>query len=296
MGDFLLVKIMEKYYVAAISGIRYFGSVRVQQLVKFFGDAKMAWTAEKSDLEKVGLPDVALINFLEFRADNPDAPQELFNYCNEKKVGLCSIYDEDYPPNLKEIPTPPPVFYYYGRLQPLAEKIAMVGSRECTDYGQRAALEISEELAAKGVTVVSGAAQGIDTYSHMGAMKKGRTIAVLGFGIDYAFLLSNGKLIQEIAENGVVMSEFKPDQSPTKYSFPARNRIIAGLSRGIIVVEAAEHSGANIACKYAAESKRDIFAVPGSIYSDKSVSCNNLIRGSATLIRSAADVLDFYHW
>ena len=287
---------MEKYYVAAISGIRYFGSVRVQQLIKFFGNAKSAWTAEKSELEQAGLPDVALMSFLDFRANNPDAPQKLIDYCNEKNIGLCSIYDDDYPPLLREIPTPPPVFYYYGKLQPLAERIAMVGSRECTDYGQRAALEISAELAAKGITIVSGAAQGIDTFSHMGAMKNGRTVAVLGFGIDYAFLLSNGKLIQEIAENGLVMSEFKPDQSPNRYTFPARNRIIAGLSRGIIVVEAAQHSGANIVCKYAAESKRHIFAVPGSIFSDKSVSCNNLIRGDATLIRTAADVLDFYHW
>ena len=288
---------LEKYYVAAIYGAPHLGSARVQKLVEFFGDAQTVWTAEKADLEKAGLPDVALINFLEFRANNPDAPEKLINYCDEKKVGLCSIYDEDYPPILKEIPTSPPVFYYYGKLEPFAERIAMVGTRENTEYGKKVAMEIAENLAAAGITIVSGAARGIDTFAHTGAMKRGRTVAVLGCGIAYAFANStNEKMIREIAEHGVVMTDFNPSQKPSRETFPPRNRIIAGLSRGVIVVEAGERSGADITCGYAGDYGRDVFAVPGSIYWSKSIGCNRVIRDGAILIRDASDILEFYNW
>ena len=287
---------MEKYYIAAICGAQQIGSARLKKLIDFFGNAKEIWNAEYGELEKAGLPNKALASFIDFRGKNPNAPEKLIDYCIETGVKLCSIVDEDYPPILKEIQLPPPVFYYYGQLQPFAERIAMVGTRDNTFYGQRVAMEVAEGLAAAGITIVSGAARGIDTYSHIGAMKCGRTVAVLGCGIAYAFLGSRGEIIRQIAENGVVMTNYNPSQRAGTETFPARNRIIAGLSRGVIMVEAGEKSGTNITCGYAGDYGRDVFALPGSIYSEKSVGCHNLIRDGAILIRSADDVLDFYNW
>lgn len=291
-----MLSTLEKYYVAAICGAPNLGSARVKKLVEKFGDAQSVWTAESGEIEKSGLQQKALESFLDFRANNPDAPAKLIDYCNKKNIKLCSIYDEDYPPMLKEIQNPPAVFYYYGTLEPLAERIAIVGTRENTSYGQKNAMEIAEELAAEGITIVSGAAKGIDTFSHMGAMERGRTVAVLGCGIEYAFKVPNHKLIREIAEKGVVLTDFKPSQAPTKETFPPRNRIIAGLSRGVIVIEAGKRSGADITCGYAGDFGRDVFAVPGSIHWEKSIGCHRLIRDGAILVRSAADILEFYHW
>ncbi len=289
---------MEKYYIAAICGAQQIGSARVQKLLKIFGNAKEIWTAERGELEKAGLPSKALESFIDFRSKNPKAPEKLIDYCIETGVKLCSFADDDYPPILKEIQLPPPVFYYYGQLQTFAERIAMVGTRSNTPYGQRIAMEIAEGLAAAGITIVSGAARGIDTYSHIGAMKYGRTVAVLGCGIAYAFIGTREKVIRQIAENGVVMTDFNPSQRAGAETFPARNRIIAGLSRGVIMVEAGKKSGANITCSYAGDYGRDVFAVPGNVDSPKSIGCNELIRdsGGGTLIRSANDILDFYNW
>ena len=287
---------MEKYYVAVVSAARHLGSVRVQKLIEIFGSAKSVWMSSRDDLEQAGLPANALQSFLDFRAENPNAPDKLMDYCAEKNIGVCSIYDEDYPPILKEIQMPPPAFYYYGTLEPFAKRIAMVGTRENTSYGRKMATEISEDLAAFGITIVSGAARGIDTISHKGALRYGRTVAVLGCGINFAFTANNRNFIEEIAENGVVMTDFNPGQKPSKETFPPRNRIIAGLSRGVIVVEAGQKSGALITCGYAGDYGRDVFAVPGNVDLDKSEGCNNLIRDGAILIRSAADVLEFYNW
>lgn len=285
---------MQKYYIAAICSAKNLGYARLQKLLNFFEDAESAWKADNAELQQAGLPDNALKSFLEFRLKNPNAPTQLMEYCQKKNIGVCSIVDENYPITLKEISTPPPVFYYYGKIKTFAERIAMVGARDNTDYGKRVALEISKKLAKAGISIVSGAAKGIDTFSHAGAMKNGRTVAVLGYGIDYAFTPQHKKFIRSIAENGVAISDFNPFQPPTAGTFPARNRIIAGLSRGVIVVEAGEKSGSDIACTYAKKYGRDIFAVPGNIDSEKSIGCNRLIRDGAILIRSADDVLKFY--
>ena len=286
---------MEKYYIAVISAVKGLGSARVRKLIKFFGSAKDVWTAEQGDIGKAGLPKDVLNAFLEFRQKNPHAVEKLIDYCAAEKIKICSIVDDDYPPILKEIKTPPAVFYYYGTLEPFANRIGMVGTRNNTEYGKKVAYEIAEELSAAEFTIVSGAARGIDSYSHKGAMKYGRTVAVLGCGIAYAFLKGNVNLIREIAENGVVMTDYKPGQVPTADTFPARNRIIAGLSRGVIVVEAGRKSGALITCGYAGDYGRDVFAVPGNIYSDKSVGCHELIRDGVILIKNAGDVLEYYN-
>ena len=286
---------MEKYYMAAMGGAEGMGNRSIEILVKYFGSAKAAWKADVADLMESGVRKNSLGAFVTWRKAHPDAPEKLISYCDRQKINLCCINDEDYPPVLKEISSPPMFFYYRGKLEPLAERIGIVGTRKNTSYGQSVALELGEELAAAGLTIVSGAARGIDTFAHRGALKSGRTVAVLGSGINYIFPRENKKLYEEIAERGVILSEFPPQMIPNQGTFPQRNRIIAGLCRGVIVVEAGEKSGALLTSDLALDYNRDVFAIPGKIYSEKSIGCNNLIKAGATLIKNAQDVLDEYN-
>ncbi len=281
--------------MAAMGGADGLGNKSIEQLVKFFGSAKAAWFADSADLWKSGVRKNSLEAFIAWRKKFPDAPENLISYCERQKIKLCSFFEEDYPPLLKEIHSPPMFFYYRGNLETLAERIGIVGTRENTSYGQSVSLELGEELAAAGLTVVSGAARGIDTFAHRGALKTGRTVAVLGCGINIIFPRENKKLLEQIAERGVVMSEFPPQMIPNQGTFPQRNRIIAGLSRGVIVVEAGEKSGALITTTFAGDYGRDVFVIPGDIYAEKSRGCNELIRDGATLIKSASDVLNEYN-
>lgn len=286
---------MEKYFMAAMGGAEGLGGRSIAQLVKFFGSAKAAWSAETVDLIKSGVRKKPLDAFLDFRREHPEAPEKLVGYCERHKIKICSIFEEDYPPILKEIDAPPIIFYYRGELQPHAQRIGIVGTRNNSPYGQSVALELGEELAAAGLTVVSGAARGIDSFAHRGALKTGRTVAVLGSGINYIFPKENRKLFEQIAERGAVISEFPPQMKPNQGTFPARNRIIAGLCRGVIVVEAGRKSGALITSGYAGEYGRDVFAIPGKIHEEMSEGCHELIRDGATLIKSAQDVLNEYN-
>ena len=285
---------MEKYYMAAMGGAEGFGNKSIAHLVKVFGSAKAAWSAPVDELIASGVRKNSIGAFITFRQGHPDAPDKLVGYCERQKIKLCCINDEDYPPILKEIDTPPMFFYYRGTLQPNAFRIGIVGSRHNTPYGQNVALELGEQLAAAGLTVVSGAARGIDSFAHRGALKAGRTVAVLGCGINYIFPRENKKLFEEIAERGVVLSEFPPNLKPNAGTFPTRNRIIAGLSKGVVVVEADFKSGALITSTYAGDYGRDVFAVPGQVYAKMSRGCNELIRDGATLIKSAQDILNEY--
>lgn len=281
--------------MAAISAANLIGSMRTVAIVNFFGSAKTAWLADDKEFEDISMPQSALKSFLEFRKKNPDTPEQLAEYLDRKNFGLCCITDEIYPPALKKIPTPPAVLYYCGELQPFAERISIVGTRHNTDYGRQVALEFSRELAAAGATIVSGAAKGIDTFAHIGAMKAGRTVAVLGGGINFYYKNGNKKFFEEIAEKGLVISEFNPNLPPNTGTFPARNKIIAGLSRGVIAVEGDIDSGAFITLGYAKDFNRDVFAVPGNIFSHRSRGCNTWIaNGDAILLSSAQYILDRY--
>ena len=285
---------MEKYYMAAMGGAEGFGNKSISHLVKVFGSAKAAWSAPVEELIASGVRKNSIGAFITFRQGHPDAPEKLVGYCERQKIKLCCINDEDYPPILKEIDTPPMFFYYRGTLQPDAFRIGIVGSRHNTAYGQNVALELGEQLAAAGLTVVSGAARGIDSFAHRGALKAGRTVAVLGCGINYIFPRENKKLFEEIAERGVILSEFPPNLKPNAGTFPTRNRIIAGLSKGVVVVEADFKSGALITSTYAGDYGRDVFAVPGQVYAKMSRGCNELIRDGAILIKSSQDILNEY--
>ena len=286
---------VEKYFLAAMGGAIGLGNKSIAHLVKVFGNAQTVWSADVKDLLGSGVRRNALEAFIEFRRQHPDAPKRLVDYCERHKIKLCSIFDDDYPPILKEIDTPPMFFYYRGQLEPHAQRIAIVGTRDNTPYGQSVALELGRDLAAAGLTVVSGAARGIDTFAHRGALLTGRTVAVLGSGISIVPSHEKRKLFEQIVERGVVFSEFPPDLRPNAGTFPPRNRIIAGLCKGVIVVEAGKRSGALITSTFACEYGRDVFAIPGQVYADSSFGCNELIRDDATLIKSAQDVLDEYN-
>ncbi|MBE8951263.1 MAG: DNA-protecting protein DprA [Quinella sp. 3Q1] len=286
---------MDKYYMAAMGGAEGLGNKSIARLVKFFGSAKAAWFAEAGELFQTSVKKSRLGALIEFRVKYPNAPENLVRYCERHKFGLCSIADEDYPPLLKEIDSPPMFFYYRGKLQPHVQRIGIVGSRHNTPYGQNVALELGEQLAAAGLTVVSGAARGIDSFAHRGALKTGRTVAVLGCGIEIAFRGKKEKFFEQIAERGVVLSEFPPQFPPSAGTFPPRNRIIAGLCKGVIIVEAGQRSGALITSTYAGNYGRDVFAIPGQIYAEMSRGCNELIRDGATLIKNAQDVLNEYN-
>ena len=280
--------------MAAMGGADGFGNKSIEKLINFCGSAKAAWSSDIDDIVHAGIQSRHLEAFVAFRGKHPNAPENLVKYCERHEFNLCSINDEDYPPILKEIDSPPMFFYYRGKLQPHVQRIGIVGSRHNTPYGQNVALQLAEELAAAGLTVVSGAARGIDTFAHRGALKSGRTVAVLGCGIDIAFRSGKRKFLEEIAETGVVLSEFPPQLPPNTGTFPTRNRIIAGLSLGIVVVEADFKSGALITSTYAGDYGRDVFAVPGQVYAQMSRGCNELIRDGATLIKSAQDILNEY--
>jgi DNA processing protein len=204
--------------------------------------------------------------------------------------------EENYPEVLREIYAPPVLLYYTGTLEPDARRVAMVGARRFSGYGQAAALEFGEKLAAAGLTVVSGAARGIDTFSHLGALKGGRTVAVLGCGVDIAYPSENRKLLYDIADSGgAVISEYEPGTRPLPAYFPARNRIISGLAEGTLVLEAAARSGSLITAEMALSSGRDVYAVPGSIYSPGCAGCNHLIQQGAKLVTEPKDVLEEFN-
>ena len=206
-----------------------------------------------------------------------------------------TIEDKNYPQLLKKIKNPPKKLYYLGEIFPKENCFAIVGTRRCSNYGKEIAYKIASELAQENLTIVSGFAPGIDTIAHKAAIEKGkRTIAVLGTGLDrkYIYPKSNLKLIDKILENGgAIISEFEPKTPATKYTFPQRNRIISGISLGVLVVEAKIPSGALITANYAKEQKRKIFAVPGSIFSQTSKGCHFLIKNGAKLVESAEDIL-----
>ena len=208
------------------------------------------------------------------------------------KINMNSKY---YPERLRNIDDPPKGLYCLGNLELLNYKnnIAMIGSRNCSSYGERAAKDFAYNLAKEDICIVSGLAKGIDSFSHIGALNaKGKTIAVLGSGLDNIYPKENIKLVEEIIKNnGLVISEYPLGTKPLKYHFPARNRIISGLSDSILVVEARKNSGTNITVDFALEQGKDVFVIPGNIYSKTSDGTNFLITEGAIPVLSYKDIL-----
>lgn len=218
--------------------------------------------------------------------------------CNKSGIEIVTIGDADYPELLMNISAPPIALYVKGDISLLSSDlaIAMVGTRNATPYGKRAAFNFGLELAKRGITVVSGGAVGIDSYSHRGALQAGgKTVCVLGCGIEYDYLKKNEELRNNIAKTGALVSEYPPDYPASRFTFPQRNRIISGLAKGVLVVEAGVKSGSLITANLALEQNRDVFAVPGDISSDVSYGTNRLIKAGAKPVTEIADILEEYY-
>lgn len=223
----------------------------------------------------------------------PDLVKAELDLISDTDCQIVTLADPEYPPLLREIPDPPPFLYVRGDLGNSVRSIAVVGSRSATRYGISAATRLSSDLASLKITVVSGMARGIDTAAHDGAiMGRGKTIAVLGSGLERIYPAENLKLSHAIAENGAVVSEFHLTAGPDPHHFPIRNRIISGISLGTVVVEAPPKSGALITARFALEQGREVFAIPGNIYSFKSRGPHNLIKEGAKLVASVQDIVE----
>ena len=281
-----------KYWLA-INKIPDVGPVTIKKLWMHFGSIKAVWEAEESRLHAVeGLSKPALKSFLANR-DKVNLEKEL-NFILEGKASVLTLDDEGYPKTLKNIYDPPPVLYFKGKgFDPNEKALAIVGTRKASQYGKEIAKKLAFELASLGITIVSGMALGIDTLAHRGVLEaQGKTIAVFGCGVGVIYPPSNRGLAKEIEESGTLVSEFPFETGIEKGHFPRRNRIIAGLSLGTIVVEGHYDSGAMITAKYALEEGREVFAVPGDIALDQSKGPHWLIKQGAKLVESVQDIIE----
>ncbi|MCC6458188.1 MAG: DNA-protecting protein DprA [Caldilineaceae bacterium] len=282
----------EKAYWVALNKVSGIGAVRLAALLTACGSAEAAWRASIQELRAVGIDRRTLENLLQARRElNVEAEWE-----RVLKAGIqvLTINDEEYPVNLRQIDAPPPLLYVRGTIQPNDSwAIGIVGTRRASTYGREVAHSLSRDLAASGITVVSGLALGVDTVAHKSTLANdGRTIAVLGSGVDQIYPPDNRGLAQAIMENGAVVSEYPLGTRPDAGNFPPRNRIISGLSRGVVIVEAGSRSGALITANFAAEQGRDVFAVPGSILHPGSSGCNALIQQGAIPLLNVQDILN----
>jgi len=281
-----------KYWLAwnKISDI---GPKRFYKLIKYFGTAENAWKAKSEEISEVLNLSHKISSRICEEKNNIDLNREL-DLLDRYKTKILTIEDDLYPENLREIYDPPPLIYFKGNIIKDDKKsISIVGSRKASYYGKIVAENLSKDLASVGLTIISGMARGIDTVAHRGALSvNGRTIAVLGCGIDYIYPPENRRLAREIEESGAIITEFPFSTLPEKQNFPRRNRIISGLSLGTVVVEAAEKSGALITADFALEQGREVFAVPGNITSTLSRGTHNLIKQGAKLVSNYHDILE----
>jgi DNA processing protein len=283
----------KRCYWIALSGVKGIGNVTFKNLLMKFGDPEKIIDSPISELSKVDgirkdtVQDIVNKNF------KTDPYSELKK---TESVGarIVTFNDPEYPELLKEIHDPPMILYMKGARIPQNKIfVAIVGSRNATHYGLKAAEEFGQGIARRGLGVISGMALGIDAASHWGCISgKGFTLGVLGTGIDVIYPSQNSKLFDKIVENGTLITEFPMGTTPTPSNFPKRNRIISGLSRGVLVVEATKNSGSLITASMALEQGRDVFAVPGSIESFKSRGCHFLIKHGAMLAENADDIME----
>ncbi len=279
-------------YWVGFSRVPGIGPVRLRALLDHFGDIRQAWGASAATLNAIGF-DRRTIESLHSVRNKLDLAKEL-ERVTRLGITVLTWDSSDYPSLLKNIPDPPPVLYVQGELLSRDEwALAVVGTRRATVYGREATRRLVGALAAGGVTIVSGLAYGIDTHAHQAALEAGgRTIAVLGSGVDIIYPAKNRQLAERIASRGAVVSEYPLGTRPESGNFPRRNRIISGLSLGVLVVEGTRRSGAMITADYAADQGREIFAVPGNISSPNSAGPHQLIQQGAKLVASIGDVLE----
>jgi len=282
----------ELEYWVGFSRISGIGKVRISQLRDYFGNLKDAWNAPAGELKHAGLDSrsVNAIAALRARISLDEEMEKLERY----KVKVFTCEDPSYPARLKEIYDYPPVLYVRGNLMPKdGPYLAVVGTRKPTVYGRQVTEEVVADLVQSNITIVSGLARGIDSIAHRTALdNRGETIAVLASGLDIVYPADNVKLAQAIMEHGALISEYPLGVKPKAENFPRRNRIMSGLSLGVLVIEAGERSGALITAHQALEQNRDVFAIPGSVLSPNSRGTNHLIQEGAKLVCNYNDILE----
>ncbi|OGD63982.1 DNA protecting protein DprA [Candidatus Beckwithbacteria bacterium RBG_13_42_9] len=286
------MELHERDYWLAFSCFPGIGSRRFQVLTKYFGSAKKAWKAKKDIWQKLGLGERIIQDFLFFR--------EQFSFEKEKEklekhlISFLTLIDESFPALLKEIADPPFLLYIKGTLLDQDGKaLAVVGARKITPYGREVTEKFVSWLAIRGFTIISGLARGVDSVAHRVALGNGgRTVAILGSGLDQVYPPEHKALAQEIIKNGALISEYPLGMPALRQNFPPRNRIISGMSLGILVTEGEIKSGTKITSRYAGEQGREVFAVPGPITSPTSAAPSELIKMGAKLVSSGEDILE----
>jgi DNA processing protein len=287
----------ERAYWLAWSQVERVGPVLLRRLQQHFRTLADAWKASAAQLQQVegfGYQIAGAVT----AARSQINPEQLLEQHSIKNPNFWTPADADYPRLLLEIPTPPPVLYYRGQVQPQENQgikpiVGIVGTREPSDYGKRWTRKISTALAKRGFTVVSGMAAGIDTEAHIGCLESGgRTLAVLGTGVDMVYPPRNRNLYEQIQQQGLLLSEYPAGVQPNRIHFPQRNRIIAGLSRAVLVMEAPTKSGALITADFANEFCRDVYALPGSLDNYKSLGCLGLLSKGAHVILNEGHLME----
>lgn len=282
----------ERHYLIALSAVPGIGPVRTRRLLAAFGGPAAAWRASLLALRAAGLEEKIAHGLVALRQtlDPESLPRRL------ERAGTRALVPDDpeFPARLNEIRYAPLILYVRGELTPADDRaVAVVGTRRATTYGREVTRRLTAGLAEAGLTVVSGLARGIDAAAHQAALQAGgRTLAVLGCGPDVIYPAEHRQLAADIVERGALISEYPPGTAPEATNFPARNRLISGLTLGVVVAEAPARSGALITAGFAAEQGRDVFAVPGSVLAGHADGCHALIRDGATLVTGAADVLE----
>jgi DNA processing protein len=282
----------EKHYWLGFNLVKGIGFVRLRALKEYFGDLAKAWEANSTQLRDAGLSARIVENIIKIRSS-----VNLENYyenIQSKGISVVISDEDNYPNRLKEIDQPPPVLYIRGAIiEDDFWAVAIVGTRRVTAYGRQVTDELATYLAQNGITVISGMARGVDAIAHQAAIRAGgRTIAVLGCGVDRIYPPEHRNLSDQIINQGAMLSDYAPGTPPDSSNFPPRNRIISGLSMAVVVVEAAEASGALITASFAGDQGRDVFAVPGNIFAPQSKGTNRLIQQGAHPLLSGRDLLD----
>jgi len=289
---------MDNKYWVWLQQIPELGTGKFHLLLKRFGDPKEVFEAADQEIrstEKL-IGTKAMHGVLSSRRDcDLEAAAKI---CGSETVTVLTMKDADYPPLLKMIPVPPVVLYLIGRLpDPKRPALAIVGSRHATAYGYDAARKLAGEMASLGISVISGLARGIDGMAHRGALEhNGYTLGVLGCGIDVVYPRENEEIFKQMAAAGGILSEYPPGMPPFPGFFPVRNRIISGISDGVLVVEAGMKSGALITVDHALEQGREVFALPGNIDSPVSEGTNHIIQQGAHMVTSARDIVEVMGW
>lgn len=262
------------------------------KLIEYFFDSYHIYNASESQLKESGiLSPNEISNFLRSRA-NWDLDKEYEKFMRGP-YSFITMEDESYPENLINIADPPYGFFYFGKMPCLNNAVSIVGARRCSAYGKKMATDLSIALGKAGITVISGMARGIDSYAHKGCLEgEGKTIAVLGSGVDVIYPAENNLLYKEISNNGAIISEYPVGTQPVKLNFPRRNRIVAALSQSVIVVEAREKSGSLITADLALDQGKDIYIVPGRTTDALSAGCNRLASQGAQIIYSVEKFIE----